>query len=700
MLKLKRTGKSTSTIKKAGHVTRLANFSGFGGSGGSSAPTSGGYGGGGGGMGGMGNSGSSPTANQQIYTPVMDYLDEGSVVDIWMSRSPERLHRLNRKIYAEDSVAGPAIELYKDLPWSEFALTGVQDPEILRFYSTALNAINTVSLLPQITQEFLVMGKVIGTMIMDDRKGYFTSVQLQNPDFIRVTPAYVSGFAPKLDLMASPNMLALLQSSDPRDKAVQQQLGPFADLIRKNQDIPLHPANSFYLPRQLAPYDSIGASVYTRIYHLVAYEKALINATLTTAHRRLSRIRHLVAGEDNWDPTEDELNGFAELFMDAEKDPVGALIATRTGVTVNEVGGNTLSDIKTMSDEGDYLSKAKMNALGISETFLTGEASYNSMDHVLSIFLDRVRAHRTFITNRFILDQVLKPLAKKHKFIRQSPARLAHRIRVAESESDDRIEYILPSIAYEKSLRPTGDKDFLDILEVMESKGMSITLRTWAATGGVDMQTELDQLPDDLNQRKIFAKHNSQVEEIAAGSSDDLGGGGDDSGDEEPMDLEDAAAELSASTTQKMAALSAVGSLPHMRNGEFLGITSSFLADRTEALCEYLGGRSKKKMLASDHLRLLSTGNPQRDTSLRYLLSRAGLLHNADVGVEFMGDATKALASLGLHGNVLADEISELYTMATATAKVPQPTVTKLHKREVKEHMMLTGHQAPWRDQD
>lgn len=633
--------------------------------------------------------GASNINSQSVYTPVMDFIDEGSIVDLWLSRSPERMHRVFRRIYLEDPVAGPAVELYKDMPWSEFSLVGVQDPEILRFYLDALNAINATQLLPDITKEFLVMGKVIGHMLMDEQKGYFTRVIIHDPDHIRVNPSPIPGFPPKLDILPSPSLRQVMFSEDVRDQAVQQQLRQFSDLIRENKEIPLHPANSFYLPRSTAPYDSIGASVYTRILHLVAYEKALINSTLATANRRISRIRHVVVGEENWEPNEEEMTAYADLFMEAEKDPVGALVATRTGVTVNEVGGNTLSDIIKMSDEWEFLSKAKLNSLGVSETFMTGEATYNSIEQVVSVFLERVRAHRNFVTYRFLIDQILKPLAKKHQFIRRTKASLDHRIRVAAG--DDRTDYILPTIRYEKSLRPSGDKDYMDFLSTLEDKGIPITLRTWAATAGFDLQTEIDQMEDDRQLRQAFQKHKDLIEAGGAeapsegGGAESLfgeegggGGGSDESGggEEAPAEEESGAEafELGASASFRDAAMNAIDKLPHFKDDVFMGVTRRELRDRAMRVIQYLGGRKSKPLPPEDNMRLLSVGHPQRTLVVGYLLARAGLLSRVSLPESVAKDMIPALCANLRDAKALSDEILAVQTMVQVkeTAKSPK----------------------------
>ncbi len=722
--------------KKSASGSKLADFSGFcgpgaggggfsgfggggaGGMGGSGAGGmgSGGMGGGGGvGSGGFGGGGAGHDTN--IFNPVFDFLDEGSVIDLWLSRAPERMHRVFRRIYVEDPVAGPAVELYKDLPWSDFQLIGVDDPTILRYYIDALTAIDTVALLPDITKEFLVMGKAIGHLIFDESKGYFTKAILLDPDYVRVDPSDIAGVPPKIDLVPSPRLKQLLQSTDPRDVAAQQQLGPFAEFIRENKTIPLHPANSFYLPRQQSAYDSIGASVYTRILHLVAYEKALINSTLTTAHRRISRVRHVTIGEEGWEPTEEEMNEYVNLFMDAEKDPTGALIATRTGLTVNEVGGNTLSDIVKMSDEWEYLAKAKMNALGISETFLTGEATYNSMEQVLSVFLDRVRSHRALVTHKFLIDQILKPIAKKHKFFKQSKANLDHRIRIARTSEDeeaevrmslarldprvrlgnneDRSDIILPSLIWEKKLRPVGDKEYLEVLSTLEEKGIPVTLRTWAATAGVDLETEIDQLDDDLELRRKFIRQKTEIQKMedSASAGEDLGGGDDGGGsdlggEEAPADeevsadeaadalLDEGGGELGASTHTR--AIATVRSLPHFAFGRFLGIPVDTACERTQKLATYLGGR-KQKLLKRDDYTMLSLGDSTSTSVLGYLMARAGLLTGVTVTPAVSEAIMGALVDTITDKKMLTAEMRAL----TRMTKKPNPTA-KIHAKRVR----------------
>tara|TARA_R100000656_G_scaffold104176_1_gene76097 strand:- start:126689 stop:129055 length:2367 start_codon:yes stop_codon:yes gene_type:complete len=501
----------------------------FGGGGGSGAyGGSSGFGGSGAYGGGFGTGGRN-TINR--YNPVYDDLSEGTIIEQFMPVDPRRLHRIWRRIRLQDPVAAPVIDLYSDLPWSDFQVVGVEDREIAQTYADALNAIDITNILPQLSNEYLSMGKVIGHLLMNESKGYWDRLIIHDPDWIRVTPIPMPGFQPKLDIIPTPEMRGWANSSDPRDLAAQRHISELIDMIRDGQSIPLHPDQTFYLPRKVSPYDVTGASIFTRIIMFVAYEKALVNSTIAASRRRASRIRHITAGiDDVWEPSPGELDDLAGLFMQADEDPVGALVVTRSGVQASEVGGGTVSDITKISDEWQFLLQGKLNALGVSEQFITGDANFNAMEQVMSTFLEKIKAHRNYFVNSLIKEKILKPIAERNGFFHQKKANVDHRIRVASDFNEDNRRYILPTLAWEKSLKPVADRDYLEILQMMEEKGIPVTKRTWSSAAGFDLDSEIEQFSDDIETSRQLARQKKKVMELAPEAAGGQGGMGGDLG--------------------------------------------------------------------------------------------------------------------------------------------------------------------------
>jgi intein/homing endonuclease len=344
--------------------------------GGSFGSPGGGGGGGGSGGGGGGSSFGHGGGNYDIsrFNPVHDSLEIGSVIEDWMPRDQTGLNQLWRLIYLRDAIVGPAVDLYSNLPYSECRLTGIDDPAIMQVYKDTMERLDIVTMMPELVREFLMIGRFCSSLIFDRRSGVFTDWTTHDPDFLRIEPIPVRGFDPKIDLVASPALKNFLHSMDPRDVNVRDSLPPeFFDEFEKTGTYKLNPLNTLFVPRRANPYDYVGTSFLTRIVSFWALEKSLIESTVTNARRRTRSILHITAGLDNlWEPTEDELEAISGLFIQADEDPVGAVVTTRTGVETNEVKAG--ADFWKLSDEWAFLTEGKMRALGISDAFLSGDA--------------------------------------------------------------------------------------------------------------------------------------------------------------------------------------------------------------------------------------------------------------------------------------------------------------------------------------
>lgn len=329
-----------------------------------------------GGPGGNNGSGSAGGFNIDRYNPVFDQLEEGTILEDWIPRDGAGLDLLFRRIYLRDPVIGPGIDIMRNLPWSDFSLAGIEDKAILKIYEDTMDALQIPLLMPDITGDHLVIGRNIISLIFDERKGIFSGVVPHDPDFIRVSPLPVFGFDPLCDFKLSPGFRKFLLSTDPRAVDARRSLpAAFLQAAQSNQGfLPLDPVSTVYLARKASQHDQVGTSLLTRCLYFWAIEKALLNAQMSSTRRRARSFVHLMAGIDNvWEPTPEELDALAGMIIQANEDPVGGVVATRTGVTINEpVGGG--ADFYKWSDELDLFSKYKMQAIGISEALLSGDA--------------------------------------------------------------------------------------------------------------------------------------------------------------------------------------------------------------------------------------------------------------------------------------------------------------------------------------
>ncbi|KKN64631.1 hypothetical protein LCGC14_0489610 [marine sediment metagenome] len=473
-------------------------------------PGSGG-GGGGSGFGGGGN------YDVSRFNPVHDNLEIGSVIEDWMPRDQTGLNQMWRLIYLRDAIVGPAVDLYSNLPYSECRLTGIDDPAIMRVYQDTMERLDIVTMMPELVREFLMIGRFCSSLIFDRRQGVFTDWTTHDPDFLRIEPIPVRGFDPKIDLVASPALKNFLHSMDPRDMAVRDNLPlEFFDEFEKTGTYKLNPLNTLFVPRRANPYDYVGTSFLTRIVSFWALEKSLIESTVTNARRRTRSILHVTAGLDNmWEPTEDELEAISGLFIQADEDPVGAVVTTRTGVETNEVKAGM--DFWKLSDEWAFLTEGKMRALGISDAFLSGDATYNNMETALSVFMESLRTLRAYMDRRVFYEKVFATIARVHGFIKPDARsrhlrgpRIGQTLEYKNAIKIPREDLLMPKIVWDKKLQPEGDMNFLEMLQSADDAGVPVTLKQWASGAGLNLEEMMEELEEDSRYRKMTAEWRKQ----------------------------------------------------------------------------------------------------------------------------------------------------------------------------------------------
>jgi hypothetical protein len=507
---------------------------------------------------------------QSRYNPVYDFLEEGTLLESWIPRDASGLDMLFRRMVLRDPTIGPGIRIIKSLPWSDFSLDGVKDEGIKRIYEQTLASLNPELLMPDITGEFLTVGKEAASLIFDERNGIFSGLVAHDPDFLRITPMPIYGYEPLVDLKISPGFRRFLTSADPRMADARKSLPPnFLALASKEQGfLPLDPISTIYLARKESPFDHIGTSLLTCCLYFWAIEKALLNAQMASTRRRSRPFIHLMAGIDNvWEPTPQDLDALAGMLMSVNEDPVGGVVATRTGVTISEpVGGG--QDFYKWSDELELFAKYKMQAIGISDALLNGDATYANAEQARSVFVESLAGLRSRITTAVFYNKIFPIIARLHGFVKRPKSHIEHNIRVSQGSTNrmpvwakataitsSRLtqrrsmqvptsELIMPTINWTKQLRPNQDRESLEILEKLQQNEYPVTLKQWATAAGLDSETIKDETISDKKMRADIERITNEQE--ASEKADQMTGGpGEEGGETEaPGEAQDAADKL------------------------------------------------------------------------------------------------------------------------------------------------------------
>ena len=191
-----------------------------------------------------------------------------------------------------------------------------------------------------------------------------------------------------------------------------------------------------------------------------------------------------------------------DLHMDESNAP---LFCIENGIVTK----NSAGDFWRWTDVSEQLSYAKMRALGINESFLSGESTYGTMEMALSVFIEDLRTYRERETRRIYYDKIFPLISLVNNF--HSETQNASKVMASKSTLfralNDKDNLLIPEIHWHKQLRPEADQDYLGILSTLEEKGVPVPLRMWAAAGGYDLEKLLNDKESDAEMVKRIAEY-------------------------------------------------------------------------------------------------------------------------------------------------------------------------------------------------
>lgn len=439
-------------------------------------------------------------------------------------------HRLYRDMYYHDPVAGSAVDLISSLPFSEFTLGGISDTKIANTFAETLERLSLRTLLPEISVDYLVLGAHTSSLLYNKEKKLFTDIMphaYENLTF-ETLPFYSQD--PIITVKFNEMVQETLKKDTPRIRRIREQIG--ASIVDKitQGSLELDPLSTLYIPRKTFSTTDVGTSYFRRILPIYLIEKNLFRGTLVESARRQRGIMHIMLGDgDQWEPTVQDLEFITDLFMNADSDPLGAIIATRLGVSTEELrqGG----DFWKHGDYADSMLAHKLRALGISEGFLSGDANYNTADTSLTVFIDMMRTYREMLTRKLFYDKLFPLISMLNGYTLNSKGKVVTRDIMSEMNPEDAMfklndgsKLLIPTIHWAKQLKPEGDSAYMEMLGQMSEKGIPVPLRVMAAAGGLNIDDLLRQQDDDIETRRKMQDYMKRLEEFkaqAAGEDED-----------------------------------------------------------------------------------------------------------------------------------------------------------------------------------
>lgn len=152
---------------------------------------------------------------------------------------------------------------------------------------------------------------------LDENKGIWKSIIIQNPDYIHVKTSVLSG-QPVISMRPDAALQRLVQSNNPADIQLRSQISDEVLYhIRKGNNIPLDNFHVSHLKLLSSPYDTHGTSVIVGIYKdLMLYDK-LRESKFAQADNLVNPITLIKVGgaaEGEYHPTGDDLENWRQTM--------------------------------------------------------------------------------------------------------------------------------------------------------------------------------------------------------------------------------------------------------------------------------------------------------------------------------------------------------------------------------------------------
>lgn len=417
-------------------------------------------------------------------------------LDNMVADDQKQLMQAYRDMYYNDSICGSAVDLWSELPFSDFQMYGVSEDK-LEVYEGALARLNLRSSCSQITRQFLVEGSYTSTLVFDPKTTQFIDQIPYAFEDLTFDDSPLLSQDPVITAKVSKRFDKFLNDTSPEWSTLRKVVPSQLLKALQSGEFVLDPLSTLYLARRTFPTEK-PVSYLKRCLPVYMLEKTLYRGTLFELSRRQRANVLVTAGDDSWEPTVEELSALANLFQQSDLDPMGALIVTRNSVNVSEF--RQAGDFIKWTDVYDQTTSMKLKALGISDAFLSSDSSYSNAEQAVQVFMDNLSAYRSYFTHALFTNKLFPLIAMTKRFYKdEGKSETANGLNIKTVNDYSRLD--IPKVRWNKRLSASNDENLMASLTALTERGVPIPMRLMIAASGIDPDTLLSELEDDENFR-------------------------------------------------------------------------------------------------------------------------------------------------------------------------------------------------------
>lgn len=288
-----------------------------------------------------GGSGDTVKQTPEVYSPL--WLNS----NLNLPRDRATINAWCRSFYALNPFVHNAINLHSTYPISKLNIK-CPNKDIEKFFNDMIEEIDLMNICVQIAQEFWLLGEAFVYAELDESRGKWSRLLIQNPDYMIVKRTVVAN-EPIIMLRPDENLKKIIFSNRPADIEQRKQLNNhIIDSVKRGENIPLDNFHVSHLARRISPYEIRGTGLPVCIFRQLMLFDKLRESKYAQADNMINPLTLVKVGSDGPEglhPTFADLEAWRNVFEEAQYDK-DFKIFTHAGIAVERVGyGQGIYDI-------------------------------------------------------------------------------------------------------------------------------------------------------------------------------------------------------------------------------------------------------------------------------------------------------------------------------------------------------------------
>ena len=444
--------------------------------------------------GGSGAQGGTVRLAPEVYSPLFQ------IANLQLPRDRITMNAWNRNFYDTHPLVHNCINLHATYPINKINIK-CKDRKIEQFFNEMAEDIDLMGVLQAVALEFWKMGEVFPYAELDEAKGMWKAIIIQNPDYIHVKTAVLSGQS-VISMRPDAALQRLVQSNNPADVQLRNQIDEqILYHIKKGNNIPLDNFHVSHLKMLSSPYDVHGTSLIVSIYKdLMLYDK-LRESKFAQADNLVNPITLVKVGgaaEGEYHPTDGDLEKWRQTFEAAQYDK-DFKIVTHAGVTVERVGaGGQIIDIN--NDMTQIVDNILYGLLTPKAVITQDGAAFNSASIGLEVLKQRYESFRNLMA-QWLVKKIFAPISEIQEFYEYK---------------DGNKKLIVPEIEWNKMILFDMD-NYINILNTLVGTN-TISKTTLFKSLGLTIEEERRQIKEEMIHQAIMAKEAEILQGLSLGA--------------------------------------------------------------------------------------------------------------------------------------------------------------------------------------